>query len=144
MLNSSMYVCMWERRCLLFTLSVEHVCHVGACVCGYVWEGQRTLNVLVCHYLIPLWYVLSLNLKMGWQPASPRNPQPPPFNEAEVTGIHSHIYAQLFTWVLGSEIRSLCSKHSSSLSHSPAPWILKPICTFSAIMWKFGLSHIAH
>lgn len=107
------------------------VCVGCKCVCRCACYGSRGMStILLSHYLlIPLRKDLTLNLKQGWLPASPKKPLafthygPPPPVRAELL---FHTATPHHVWVLEAKLWSSFwhCKHSSPQDISPALCII--------------------
>lgn len=112
---------------MVCTLYVCYACVSGRYMCVCVMcapihveaRGRHQVSCSIALCLIPFRPSLSLNLELGWWPASPSIPVPAPLQRWD----YRHTWPCLtFLWVLGIWTLFLClhSKCSHLLSHLPA------------------------
>lgn len=93
------------------------------CTCMWSWRSEEEVGVLCYHsppfYLFPLRFNLSLNLRRGWHPGSPRDPlvSAPCVPQCRV---HSCMWP-CFRWVLGSQFFIQVSMPAQQILLLPEP-----------------------
>lgn len=99
----SLSILVFISVCLSLSLCV-HVCGL----CAHKWKPEEDTGDLLYHFhLIHLSLAVSVNLDLGWWPASPSDPLiSSPMTVLGFRATRDH--ACFFMWVLGSKLRPSC------------------------------------